>query len=42
MKNWNDREYVLAAVKQEGYMLEYASEMLRNDPEIQQTAGKQL
>lgn len=32
--NWNDKQSVLDAVKQNGYALEFASEELRNDPEL--------
>ena len=33
-----DREVVLAAVNQNGNALEYASEELKNDPELQKIA----
>ena len=31
-----DRDFMLAAVTQNGFALQYASKELRNDPEIQQ------
>lgn len=40
-ENWNDREYVLAQVQQDGRALECASEELRSDREIVLTAVQQ-
>lgn len=39
--DWNDREEVLEAVKQNGWSLQYASEDLKRDREIVLTAVKQ-
>ena len=39
--NWNDKEVVLAAVKQNGMALIFASEELKNDKEIVLAAVKQ-
>ena len=33
-QNWNNREYVIENVKQEGALLEFASEELRDDKEV--------
>ena len=33
-ENWNDKEFVLERVKQNGYDLQYASEELRKDKEV--------
>ena len=37
--NWNDKNVVLEAVKQDGRALRFASEKLRNDKDIQIAAG---
>jgi len=38
MKDNKDRKKVLAAVKQDGLALEYASKELQNDPELKKLA----
>ena len=40
-ENWNDKEFVLERVKQNGLALEFASEELRNDLEVVIEAIKQ-
>ena len=41
MKNNKDKKEVLAAVKQDGYTLEYADKSLREDKEVVLAAIKQ-
>jgi hypothetical protein len=33
-ENWNDKDFVLEKVKQDGWALQYASEELQNDKEV--------
>tara|TARA_R110000868_G_scaffold140631_3_gene356430 strand:- start:763 stop:1008 length:246 start_codon:yes stop_codon:yes gene_type:complete len=40
-ENWNDKDFVLEKVKQNGLALEFASEELRNDLEVVIEAIKQ-
>jgi hypothetical protein len=41
MMDWSDKEFILEAVKQNGYSLKYASKELKNDKEVVLEAVKQ-
>ena len=42
MTDWNNKEEVLEAVKNNGSVLEYASEELKNDPEFMKEVEQYL
>ena len=42
MTDWNNKEEVLGAVREDGDALEYADESLKNDPEFMKEVEKYL